>query len=250
MTFYPPVVEEHDGIAVVREDLCCPDLPSGKLRGVVPWFCELRDIGVRGVVNHATSHSNSHAIVAYAARAAGIGAVSITNCGKPTPQTAYAERLGGRVVYLGKMRLNVLHARAREYTAEPGYRHLPWALGSWDALRHVSVLVGQVPGQYTHHVVAVGGGGYVAAVARGLKDIGSQSVVYGVATSGSLKSNHRRLGAVRPVHHVTVVEPDCDPGETPFPSDPTYEWIAWPVACRFRDAGHSVCFWSVGSRIV
>lgn len=242
----PPVVESHDGITVVREDLCC-DFPSGKLRGVLPWFHEMRAAGVVGVINHATSHSNSHAITAVAAAAAGLEAVTYVNCKHPTPQTKLAETLGASVVYWGAMRLSVLRARIRE-VSRPGYRRLPWALCGWDALSHVATLAGEIPGEYDAHVIPVGGGGYAAAVARGLRAAERPGVVYGVVTSGSEASTKRRLAAVTPFHHVTVMPaPSVEP--TPFPSDPEYEHYAWPVARVLAARGLSVCFWSVGVRL-
>lgn len=246
-TWRPPVIERHSGIFVVREDLAAPELPSGKLRGVIPWFAKLKADGARGVVNHATSHSNSHAIVSFAAREVGLEAISVVNCTNPTPQTKLAESFGGDVRYWDPMRLNVLRARCVDHSWPEGFRRLPWALCHWDALKHVSSLVDAVP-TVDYHVVALGGGGYAAALARGLRRYTHPKLV-GVVTSSTIATNRKRIGSLEPLHKVEVRLPDGGPVETPFPSDPTYEWVAWPTALELAARGHSVCFWSVGTRL-
>ena len=245
----PPVLERHGGIDVVREDLCTADLPSGKLRGLLPWFAELAAAGTRGVVNHAVSYSNSHAIVGYAARHAGLAAVSYVNCRNPTPQTELAARLGVRLVYSGPKQLGPLRAHALRHR-EDGFRQLPWALSHRAPYEHISrlpALLGIGRDAYDAHVVPIGGGGYAYAIAKGIREQGREDdTVYGVTTSGDLPTNRRRLAAFDPFPHVRLTPRPEGPAATPFPSDPNYEHWAWPVACALRDAGRRVCFWSVG----
>lgn len=244
----PVAVETHDGITVVREDLCCDDLPSGKLRGVIPWFETLRADGVRGVINHAVSYSNSHAIVGYAAGRVGLTAVSYVNCKYPTPQTKLAESLGVRMIYSGPKQLGPLRAHAKRHD-EDGFRQLPWALSHPAPYGYISDLVALIPDieTYTRHVVPIGGGGYAWAVETGIRALGLSARVVGASTSGaSFAANHKRISAFNPVHHVLIRGDGIEKSETPFPSDPNYEWYAWPGALALRDAGHRVCFWSVG----
>lgn len=253
----PPVVEEHEGIVVVREDLCCPGLASGKLRGLIPWFSELRQMGRVGVINHAVSYSNSHAIVGYAARACGLAAVSYANVTRPTPQTRLAESLGVRMVYSGPKQLGPLRAHAMKHREE-GFRQLPWALCHPDPYRHIAanaVAVMRSIGEVDAHVVPVGGGGYVWAVAEAVAEVGYSSSpdVYGVITSGTKEANTKRMTAFPPPRRkVSLVCFDSDLRlETPFPSDPNYEHYAWPFALRLmREFGKRVCFWSVGCPLV
>lgn len=257
ITLNPPVTETHDGITVLREDLCNDALPSGKVRGLYPWFVQLRESGVRGVVNHAVSYSNSHAIVGFCARAAGLKAVSFVNAKYPTPQTELAASFGTDLRFTGPMQLGPCRAHAARFR-EPGYLHLPWALIDRRPYVFIRDTIGKVissPCDCDRRwamVVPVGGGGYAWAVWDAVRTVflGSpRFTVVGVPSSGDRRTNLRRIAALNPAHGVTVVDRTVQ-RETPFPSDPNYEHWAWPEALRLRDQGHQVMFFSVGRPLV
>lgn len=244
-----PVIERHAGIDVVREDYCDPELPSGKLRGVIPWFQELRAGGIRTVVNYGASYSNSHGIVSYAAMRTGLKAITYVCCRKPTPQTELAERYGGQVVYAGPMHLSPLGVYARKHTEpEDSVFPLPWGLGHPRPLEIISKLVDPLDWRDVH-VVPIGAGGYAHAVATGCRRNkerwGRRPRVIGVPSTGTLATNYRRFNRLRPPISIDILERRGQL-EPPFPCDPHYEWWAWPEALRFRDEGLSVLFWSVG----
>ena len=250
----PVVTQNHDGILVVREDLCCDGLRSGKVRGLLPWFAELKKSGTVGVVNHAVSYSNSHAIVGFSARETGLVAVSYANCKYPTPQTKLAESLGVRMIYAGPKQLGPLRAQAKKHY-EPGFLNLPWTLAHPRPYGYIAELVGLLYNaghinRNTAHVVPIGGGGYAWAIKNGCRTTFPKWEVRvdGVVERGRMKYARKQLEYLSPFHGVIIHE--SDPVPTPFPSDPHYEHYAWPVACELRDSGLRVCFWSVGIPLV
>ena len=257
----PPTLELHDGVTVLREDLCNDALPSGKVRGLLPWFAELREDGVRGVVNHAVSYSNSHAIVGFCAREAGLKAVSFVNCKYPTPQTELAASFGVDLRFCGPMQLGPVRAHAARFR-EPGFLHLPWALIDRRPYLYIQNTVRKVLEDMKSKcrtvfddspvfVVPIGGGGYAWAVWDAVANVldHRRFRVTGVPSSGDVRTNLRRIAQLNPVHGVRIV-PQTVRRETPFPSDPNYEHWAWPEALRLRDLGHQVFFFSVGRALV
>ena len=243
----PMVVESYDGIDVVREDLCNDDLPSGKLRGVLPWFETLKSRGCVGVINVGVSYSNSHAIVGYAGQQTGLSVVSYVNCKNPTPQTELAQSFGVEMRFLGPMMLSPAKSRAARDHRRNWY-NLPWALISRDCYSHIAQLVPRLTKTYDVHVVPVGGGGYAWAVWDGTMRVpgGLDPVpVVGVVESGQKRGAVGRLWAIDIAHRVSLSESPIQT-ETPFPSDPHYEHWAWTIARGLADTGKRVCFWSVG----
>ncbi len=239
----PLRIERHGDIDVVREDLCCDALPSGKLRGLLPWVDSLKGVSV--LINHAVSTSNSHAITAFVAKAGGLRAVSYANCVHPTPQTLMAESLGAKVIYAGGKRRRPLRAQALKHREE-GALQVPWGFAVPEAIRHIAAAVSGVPGRYDAHVVPIGAGGYICGVEYGLRLAGLRPAVYGVPYTGTVERNLERVREISPACRIAVHPRPEIVEETPFPSDPNYEWLAWPLAQSLAAEGKRVLFWSVG----
>ena len=228
-----------------------PVLPNGKLRGVVPYLHALRAAGVVGVVNAGASHSNSHAITARAAALAGLPAATVANVAHLTPQLLLAQRLGAEVILTRPLHLGPLLARARAVAAARGWYPLPWGFAAPEVVDGTATTVAEVPDDWDAYVVAVGSGGYAAALAIGAARYGRRARVVGVAAMPQANTEARVRALALPDCQdrlaVVALPAGCKATPTPFASDPRYEWPAWTIACQLADAGERVLFWSVGT---
>lgn len=241
----PVVIEHHEGIDVAREDLFDSRLPSGKLRGLLPWFSSLADRQITTVINYAVSYSNSHAIVAFAAKETGLQAITLANCRNMNPQLQLAERYGARVIKTGPGHLSTLPGIARTYVKAHSLL-LPWGLSHPSALVHIGRAAAAIITEYDMHVVPMGAGGYAYAVAWGLEMRGIREArVTAVPVSGSIATNLKRLRAIGTAVPLILAE-SPGKGPPPFPHDDHYESYAWPVAKQLRDEGKKVLFWNIG----
>ena len=264
-------LEEHDGVLVKREDLYDPALPSGKLRGLVPYLARLRDDGVVGVVNAGATKSNSHLIVATAAARVGLQVATIVNSDRHHPATLAAREAGAEVILTQPMHLAPLKARAyrvavtRSRYGQTPWQDLPWGLASQAIARHYAEAVreladGQLVGRDPAiHVVPMGAAGWTVGVYYGVQLYRPRDLVYAVPVMPTNERNDtRRILALLlrhrdgqlprglELHYSTRTE------ATPWPSDPAYEHVAWPLARHFadRERGFSrVVFWSIGQAL-
>lgn len=265
---------EGQPILVKREDLHPSGFHSGKLRGVLPYFQKLKEQGVRLVVNAGATHSNSHAIVSYAAKAVGLDAVSFVNTNNIEGHPALAAAvLAGNVQIkaLRPMHLGPLRAKAEKWAYENGGKLLAWGMVDADIVTHYADAVGELPRLRagTIHVVPFGAGGWAAGVWLGLQRYGRTSErVYAVPvmpTAGDGDRLRRAIGIVAPgggfglardkspplPKDIQLIEPwqGATITEPPFPCDPKYEWPAWFVAKSTRSEGEAVVFWSIGQAV-
>lgn len=250
-------LQDHGGIWVKREDLFDPDLPSGKLRGLIPYLTGLRLAGVKRVVNVGATHSNSHAIVAYAGRKVGLDVLTVVNSDQPHPATDHAAALGAEVVYTQPGHLAPLRAAGRRIAEERDAAILPWGLAGSPIIRRYADAMHEVDeqletDQLVHHVVPMGAGGVVTGLWMG--GWKRHAVVLAVPVMPTTQRNDERRvtdltmtiglpGGLR------IVLPPGPGAETPFPSDPAYEHVAWPVATDLHAQGRLVVFWNVGQAL-
>jgi 1-aminocyclopropane-1-carboxylate deaminase/D-cysteine desulfhydrase-like pyridoxal-dependent ACC family enzyme len=261
-------LKSYAGVEVKREDLN-PAGPSGKLRGLLPYLTALRESGVRHVVNAGATHSNSHAIVAWAARALGLKATTFVNSSREHAAPAYAARLGASVRYLRPMHLGPLKALARVWAEAEGAYMLPWGLSCPEIVRGYAPAVAEVPAEPgTVHVIPLGAGGWAAGVWYGLRAAGREEEVTAVSvmpTDRDAEKVCRLLGGLCPRQGTLSGPPDAEPwpelpgnlrivptegpAPTPWASDPRYEHAAWPEAIRSAAEGRRTVFWSIGSHL-
>lgn len=240
----PTPLEQHDGVTVKRDDLINPYVSSGKLRGVLPYLQALaHGDGVTTVVNAGASHSNSHAIVAYAGQAAGLIVHTVTNTDRMHPGLIAATEFGATVHLTRPSHLGPLRATAARLADDLGATLLPWAFLHPAVADCIGQAVREVPPGYTH-VVPVGSGAYLNGILAGLAALRRDDPVIAVASMGLRPSTRGRI-VVPPGVPFTLLDAR-KPVATPWPSDPHYEWPAWPVARSLADLGEEVLFWSVG----
>lgn len=226
-----PVVEEHGGVHVVRDDL----FPGGtKAR----YFGELF-IGHDEVVYASPAEGGAQTALAYAAREAGKRAtIFIAKRAEPHPRALAAKRLGAQVVQVKPGYLNVVQARAEEYCRRTGALLVPFGgavAGATDRIAEAARATGLDPS----FVWCAGGSGTLAA---GLRKAWPLAVLNVVQVGRDLEVP----GAKMHKHHLPFGKACKAP--CPFPSDPHYdrkawEWLQAHIASHgnYRDA----VFWNV-----
>lgn len=224
----PPVIEEHEGILVVRDDL----VPGGTKARVLPVL-----IGAAEEYVYA-SPAYGYAQVALAHTCAALGKQATVFTAKRHelhPRTQEARDAGARIVLVPTGYLSNVTAKARAYCELTGAVLLPWGL--------------DVPEI----------GRALAEVARGLPV--SPAEVWTVAGSGTLTRALQEAWPEASFHAVRVgAEADCGRATVhqaperfeddakappPFPSCSNYDAKAW--AFIRREASPGALFWNVAS---
>jgi 1-aminocyclopropane-1-carboxylate deaminase/D-cysteine desulfhydrase-like pyridoxal-dependent ACC family enzyme len=245
-----PVDQVEAGLYVKRDDLYDPVVYNGKMRGVTPYFEELKRQGHEGVVNAAATFSNAHAIAARAGELAGLKVVTMTNAEsvRGRENLLAAERLGARLVCAGPGHLGPLKARAKTLSKVTGYPLVPWGFADPLIVARIGQAVVELRSIYDIHVVPVGSGVYAAAITGGLHEYDIPGLVVGVTTYRPTEVLDARLRDLIgedargrfELHH------SFDKTETPWESDEHYEYGAWTSAIGLARQGQRVLFWSVG----
>src|SRR6516162_8780128 len=127
-----PIVVEHDGVLVVRDDL----FPGGtKAR-----FLGLLFKGAEEVVYASPAEGGAQVALATAARKLGKRAtIFVARRANPHPRTLQAAKLGAKIVPVTPGYLSVVQARAREYCARTGARLMPFGADMPEAINVIAV---------------------------------------------------------------------------------------------------------------
>jgi hypothetical protein len=225
----PPVVEEHAGVLVVRDDL----YPGGTKARFLPLL------------------TDGAAEAVYAGPAEGGAAVSLATVLGPRatlfyaaraelhPRQAQAQALGARLELVRPGYLSVVRARARAYCAATGALALPWGLDVPEAVDALAAVAGRVRaavGPVAQVWCAAGSG----VLTRGLAAGFPEAAVIAVQVGHALDARQRGRASVLPAG--LPFGRRC-PEAPPFPSDPHYDAKAWALAVR----GHRgrALFWNV-----
>lgn len=225
-----PQVIEHEGIAVVRDDL----FPGGTKARFLPVLFEDAD----EVVYASPAEGGAQTALATVAAQLGKKAtIFVAQRADPHPRALMAKRLGALVMQVSPGYLTVVQARARAYCEFTGAKLAPFGVDLPEAIEAIAAAA-QASGEKPDEVWCASGSGVLA----------------------------RALAAAFPQarRHVVQVGRDLDPGEVagatihtyprpfgqparikpPFPSDPHYDAKAWEIATARRGAGR-VLFWNV-----
>lgn len=232
----PPIVEKHEGIFVVRDDL----LPGGtKLRYLHQLFDKYDHViyatpafgGAQLALAHAANMKNKRCSLFTAKRK------------DPHPRTKASKRVGARVFLVKGGYLKVVQAKAKQYAKATGGHYLEFGGDSEDALNAIA-----------------------EAAAEVYKKYGPFDEVWSAAGSGVLtRGLQRGMPKVKQFHAVQVGR-DIEPGKAgrakvhkyplpfekelkikvPFDSCPNYDRKAWQI-CKRKGKGR-VLFWNVLGR--
>lgn len=225
-----PVIVDHDGILVVRDDL----ILGGTKARVAPGLLSGDDEWVYA----GPGQGFAQLALALAAEATGKTAVFFTpQRAVPTAVTAAAMRHGLRVVWVPFGRLNVLQARARSYCEMTGARLVPFGLLLPGLGCALETLARSLPVDPAEVWVAAGSGTLASALARAWPDAQVNAVRVGAPP-------HLEPGARIWEAPESFTQPASGP-LPPFPSVATYDAKAWRFAVAHARRDGRALFWNV-----
>lgn len=225
-----PVVEQHDGILVVRDDL---------ITGGTKARYAARAFGAAAEAVYA-SPCEGGAQVALAATARRLGRRATIFCAKrakPHRRTIQARDLGATVVLVDPGYLSVVQARAKGYAARVGAILVPFGFdlpGCVDAIAGAAASIGECPDEVW---CAAGSGVLARGLAKAWPDARRR-----VVQVGRRLSDDDVAGAV--IHVAPMAFSRADKRAAPFPACPHYDVKAWHE-CRARRGAGLVLFWNV-----
>ena len=226
-----PIIQEQDGILVVRDDL----FPGGtKAR----FLAQLFD-GVDELVYASPCEGGAQTALATVARDLGKKAtIFIAKRAQPHPRPLMAKRLGARVIQVSPGYLSVVRARAKEYCADTGATLAPFGMDlplAVDAIAAAARATGAKPDE----VWCASGSGVLA---RGLAQ-GFPGAALHVVQVGRTLEPGDVAGAE--IHVASLKFEQAAKAQPPFPSDPHYNAKAWELCRQRARRGAKVLFWNV-----
>lgn len=225
-----PVVVEHDGIHVVRDDLAGG---GTKARFMVKLFEHADEI-----VYATPAEGGAQSALAWAARAMGKRAtLFVAKRAEPHPRALMAKSLGAKVYQVTPGYLNVVRKRAQDYCNATGAVHAPFGLNTPEAIESIAAAA-RSTGLEPDEVWCASGSGVLA---RSLALAWPKARRHVVQVGRTLTPDEV-AGATIHVHSLAFGQ-TCR-SRPPFPSDPHYDAKAWEIAKARRGAG-LVVFWNV-----
>jgi hypothetical protein len=228
-----PVLEEHAGVLVVRDDL----VPGGtKARYLAGLFAQHDRVAYA-----SPAYGGAQLALAYCARAANKEAVIFVAKRKdPHPRTLEARAVGARVFQVPHGYLSNVQAKAKLFAGEQGAHYLEFGGESEQALEAIAAaarVVWEQRGPFDEVWCAAGSGVLTRGLQRGMPDAG---VFFAVQVGRDVD----RPGRAKVIPAGLPFERE-DRREAPFPSCPNYDRKAWHACTQRRGNGARVLFWNV-----
>jgi hypothetical protein len=225
-----PVIIEHEGVLVVRDDL----FPGGtKAR-----FLGMIFDGAGEVVYASPAQGGAQTALATVARQLGKRAtIFVARRAKPHPRTLQAAKLGAKIITVSPGYLSVVQARAREYCTRTGARLMPFGAEMPEAVNAIAAAACAI-GINPDEVWCAAGSGVLA---RGLAVAWPNARRHAVQVGRTLAPRDVASAEIH-VHPVPFGREARS--KPPFPGDPEYEAKAWEVTMAHKGAGR-VLFWNV-----
>lgn len=232
-----PVVINHEGINVVRDDL----FPGGTKRRAFTTFVEAHP-NVDEWVYASPRTGYAQLSLAYACREFGKKATVFVPKGKKLPLTLEAEKMGAEVHLVPMGFLTNLQYHARTYVEEtPGASLVPFG-GDHpiivQAMRDAALSIDIEPPKEVWTVISSG------VLSRGLQLAWPEAKFYGVKIGHN--TTERERGRAETIDSPYKFIQECKVNDRPpFPSSLTYDSKAWPfIKAR---ASEGALFWNVGA---
>jgi hypothetical protein len=232
MTAAAPIVTEHDGITVVRDDL----FPGGTKARYLPQLFD----GADEVVYASPAEGGAQFALATIAKALGKRATIFgADRDVPHPRQAQARLLGAKVVLVKPGYLSVVQARAKRYCEATGARLAPFGMDVPGASNQIAEAAWTIDMPYEPHEVWCAGGSGV--LARGLQKAWPKATLHVVAVGRPLNI----AGAI--MHGFPRPFAWAHTGDgVPFPADRHYECKAWQMCRQLGNAKfRRTLFWNV-----
>lgn len=225
-----PIVIEHEGISVVRDDL----FPGGTKARFLPILFE----GADEVVYASPAEGGAQTALATVAAQLGKRAtIFVAKRANPHPRTVMAKRLGARVLQVSPGYLTVVQARARAYCARFGARLAPFGVDLPEAIETIAAAARSTAMEPDEVWCATGSGVLARSLAMAWPNARRHVVQVGRALQPSAVAGATIHIYPRSFDREGRIKP-------PFPSDPHYDAKAWETASAYRGSG-LVMFWNV-----
>lgn len=233
-TLYPtlcPLVERHDSISVVRDDL----YPGGtKARFVPTLFADADE-----VVYASPAQGGAQYALAFCARDLGKQAtIFVAERRLPHPRQVEAKALGAKVVLVSFGMLSNVQARAKAYAQETGAKLAPFGFDVPAAIGIIADAARALDEQPDEVWCAAGSG----TLSRALQQAWPNAKHFAVAVGRNIPQS--MLGIAKQIRYPKPFEQHANV-VPPFPSDPHYDAKAWEVCRALRDSRKRVVLWNV-----
>lgn len=223
----PPIVQTHEGIRVVREDL----FPGGTKARYVPRLFDRAD----EIVYATPAQGGAQYAIAFVANQLGKRATFfVAKRDNPHPRAWEAKRLGAKIVQVPFGMLSVVQARAREYAKETGATLAPFGMDMPEAIDIIAAAA-RSTGEDPDEIWCAGGSGVLG---RSLRRAWPKAALHVVMVG-------RKATPVEGADHIFFPRPfEWRAAQPPFSSDPHYDAKAWWL-CKERAQGKRVLMWNV-----
>jgi hypothetical protein len=226
----PPIVREHGGALVIRDDL----FPGGTKARFMPFLFD----GAQEAVYASPAEGGAQTALATVARSLGRRAtIFVAARAKLHPRTLEAARLGAKVVPVRPGYLSVVQARAKDYAKASGARLVPFGVDLPEAISRLAEAA-QSTGLEPDEVWCAAGSGVLA---RALAKTWPRARRHVVQVGRELEPKDV---ANATIHIYPRAFSEAARASPPFPSDPHYDAKAWETMTARRGPGR-VVFWNV-----
>jgi hypothetical protein len=235
----PPVVEQHDGVYVVRDDF----LVGGTKERIYDYMVQ-NDPAKEWVYGGGSRWGYGQIGLAAVCKKYGKRATVFIAAAKELhPSSVKAQELGCQIIPCNMGMLTVTQGRARKYVAEdPQHRKLVEFSGDPAVIGSVIKVARTIPFE-PDEVWSVAGSGVLN---RGLQLAFPNAKCYAVSIGHNLSVEER--GRAEIIKHPLPFAQECKSQyRPPFPSSPNYDAKAWWYVQNHSDKSKRVLFWNVGA---
>lgn len=225
-----PIICEHEGFHVVRDDL----FPGGTKARFLPMLFD----GAEEVVYASPAEGGAQTALATVAGQLGKRAtIFVAKRATPHPRAFMAKALGAKVLQVSPGYLTVVQKRAAEYAADHGARLAPFGVDSPAVIDAIAEAAGSLQIAPDEVWCAAGSGVLSRGLAKAWPNARRFAIEVGRKLSADDVAGAEIIPAGMPFSKALAEQP-------PFPSDPHYDAKAWRIAKARRGAGLCV-FWNV-----
>lgn len=226
-----PIVIEHEGIHVVRDDL----YPGGTKARFIPMLFD----GADEVVYASPAQGGAQVALAMVARQLKKRCtIFVARRGTLHPRTVEIKDLGAKVVQVDMGYLNVVQARAAAYCKTTGAKLSPFGMDLPEAIETIASDARRIRMEPDEVWSAAASGTLARALAQAFPNARRHAVQVGRKLVPTDTDNAKVHIYPRPYEW----RPQAS--VAPFPADPHYELKAWDV-CRAQHGKGLVLFWNV-----
>lgn len=225
-----PIVREHEGILVVRDDL----FPGGTKARFLPILFD----GADEVVYASPAEGGAQTALAHTAAKLGKRAtIFVAKRAKPHNRALEAKRVGARVMQVSPGYLSVVQSKARDYCKRTGALLAPFGVDLPEAIDTIAQAARSTGLEPDEVWCASGSGVLMRALAKAWPNARRHSVQVGRALVP-------RDVACANIHVHPLDFSQATKLRPPFPSDPHYDAKAWEI-CTKRKGSGTVLMWNV-----